>query len=269
MHDPSDFHGQSVLVTGGTRGIGLETGLSFGQRGALVYLTYRWGDHDESSILDRFARAGAPEPRIVAADVADRADTRALLTRIADEVGRLDVLVSNVSSAAIVNSFQDYTLKGLKQSISYSSWPLVAYLQESKAALGRYPGHVVALSSTGPAHFARGYDFVAASKAVLEVFVRYLNVRLRSEAVVINAVCAGGIRTESFERTFGEDFARFVGQFVPDSYWIEPAEVADTIVALCSGHCDAVSGQVINVDKGTTFFSNLMGLYANSRRAPT
>lgn len=266
MGDPFDFSGKTVLVTGGTRGVGLETGLAFGRRGARVVLTFRWGDHDEAAILRRFADAGAPPPRIVMADVANRDDTRALLGGIAADAGSLDVLVSNVSSAAVVRSFEDYTLKGLKQSISYSSWPLVAYLQEARAVLGRYPGHVVALSSTGPHHFAAGYDFVAAAKTVLEVFVRYLNVHLRADGVVINAVCAGGIRTESFERTFGPEFAAFVTRFVPDSYWIEPAQVADAIVALCSGYCDAIGGQVVDVDKGTTFFSNLMGLYASSRR---
>ena len=51
-----DFTGKVVLITGGTRGIGLETGLSFGKRVALCILTYRWGDHDESSIFKEFEK---------------------------------------------------------------------------------------------------------------------------------------------------------------------------------------------------------------------
>ena len=45
-----DFSGKVVLITGGTRGIGLETGLSFAKRGAQCVLTYNWGDHDEAAL---------------------------------------------------------------------------------------------------------------------------------------------------------------------------------------------------------------------------
>ena len=50
--------------------------------------------------------------------------------------------------------------------------------------------------------------------------------------------------------------------FVPDNYWIEPIEVANAIVGLCSGYCDAVNGQTITVDRGTSFFDNFMDMYA-------
>ena len=46
----NDFRGKAVLVTGGTRGIGLATGLAFGRRGADVTLTYKWGAEDEDAI---------------------------------------------------------------------------------------------------------------------------------------------------------------------------------------------------------------------------
>ena len=47
-----DFSGKVVLITGGTRGIGLQIGLSFAKRGALCILTYNWGDHDEDAIFN-------------------------------------------------------------------------------------------------------------------------------------------------------------------------------------------------------------------------
>ena len=65
-----DLRGKAVLITGGTMGIGLGIGLSFGRLGARCTLTYHWGSADEEAILRAFAQAGAPAPRLVRADVA-------------------------------------------------------------------------------------------------------------------------------------------------------------------------------------------------------
>ena len=67
--------GKAVVITGGTKGIGLACGLAFGQVGARTYLTHRWGSADEDELRRRFAEVGAPEPVIVEADVSN-ADRR-------------------------------------------------------------------------------------------------------------------------------------------------------------------------------------------------
>ncbi len=261
-----DFTGKVVLITGGTRGIGLETARAFGQRGARCFLTYSWGEHDEEAITADFTAVGAPAPRFIQADVSSAEDTEALMERLKREVEKIDVFISNVSVAQVIQSFDDYNLKGLKQSISYSSWPLVSYTLKIKEVFDRYPSHVMAVSSTGPDDYSFGYDYVAASKTVLETLCRYLGQHLRKENVVINAVRSRAIKTKTFEDTFGEELVPFVKQFLPDSYWISPEDLADTLVALCSGYCDAICGQTITVDKGTSFFDNFMDLYTRHRK---
>lgn len=265
-----NFAGKTVLITGGTRGIGLETALAFGKPGARCLLTYNWGDHDEDRIAESFRAAGAPPPLFFQADAGNREDTPRLMGEIkAAGINRIDAFISNVSASVLIRSFEDYTLKGLKQSISYSSWPLVDYTFAIRDAFGKYPAYVVGVSSTGPDHYAYGYDFVAASKTVLEVMCRYLNYRLRTEGVAVNAVRSRAIKTKSLEETFGQEMAAFMRQFVPDNYWIEPFELANAIVALCSGYCDAISGETITVDRGTSFFDNFMDLYTRFKQQPS
>ncbi len=261
-----DFSGKTVLITGGTRGIGLETGLSFGKRGALCILTYRWGDHDDEAIYKLFSEQKAPKPILVQADVANNDDTIALLNGLKPTVSKIDIFISNVSAAMVVNCFEDYSLKGLKKSISYSTWPMVGYTKEIFNAFGQYPKYIIGVSSTGPDDYSIGYDFVAASKTVMEVFVKYINFRLRKHDVCINAVRSRAIKTKSLEATFGKDLENFAKQFVPDNYWIQPEELSEAIVALCSGYCDTITGQTINVDKGTNFFDNLMEIYTRFQK---
>lgn len=263
-----DFTGKVVLITGGTRGIGLETALSFASLGAQCILTYRWGDHDEADINEQFRAVNAPLPVFAQADAASSDNTVELLTALKADFDTIDIFISNVSSAMIINCFADYSLKGLKQSLSYSTWPMIEYTKQINAIFGKYPAYIIGVSSTGPDYYSVGYDFVAASKIVMEVFVQYLNVRLREHKVVINAVRSRAIKTKLFEDTFGKELTEFAEKLVPNSenYWITPQDLAMPIVALCSGYCDAISGQVITVDKGTTFFDNFMEFYTRYRK---
>jgi NAD(P)-dependent dehydrogenase (short-subunit alcohol dehydrogenase family) len=257
----ADFRDRAVLVTGGTMGLGLATALAFAERGAGCWLTYRWGSADEDEVRARFAAIGAPAPRLVLADAACDADTDALLAEIGKSHASVDVFVSNVTAAPVVGDLTDYTPRALFKSIEYSAWPLVAYTRRIKEVFGRYPRYVVGMSSTGVDSFSVGYDFVAASKALMETLCRYLSYRLFDEDVRVNVVRSRSVRTASFDAHFGAEFSDFARRFTRESHFMQAEEVANAIVALCSGLMDGVSGQVLTVDRGTTFFDNLMRLY--------
>ena len=259
-----NFRNKSALITGGTRGIGLETGLGLGSYGANCILTYSWGDHDEDEIITRFREAGAPVPLLVQADVISKDDTRNLLEKIGEKYDSVDIFISNVSVAQAVRTFEDYSLKALKKTISYSTWPLVNYLKMIREKFNEYPDYVIGISSPGPDYYIHNYDFVAASKGLLEIFSKYLAYRLRDQGTNINIVRSSLVRTESFGMIIGKEFSGFMEKYgISDDIWIEPKEVADVVTALCSGYCDAINGQTITVDRGTTFFSNIMKIYSN------
>lgn len=263
----NDFRGRAVLVTGGTRGIGLATGLAFGRRGAHVTLTYKWGAEDDGAVTDAFAAAGAPPPDLVQSDAANDDDVTAVLTRIRARHDALDVLVANVAFGVPVASVDAYSKRALLTGIEQSAWPLVTHIKAATAIFGRAPRYVVGVSSEGAESMHVNYDLIAAAKATLETLCRYLHYRLHPAGTTVNVVRTRFVDTESLAATFGPGFADFVRRYEPDVL-TAPAAVGDAIFGLCSGPMDAVGGQVVTVDGGAGLFENFSRLFQERHAHP-
>jgi NAD(P)-dependent dehydrogenase (short-subunit alcohol dehydrogenase family) len=263
----NDFAGRAVLVTGGTRGIGLATGLAFGALGADVVLTYKWGSADDADVIEAFKRNGAAPPLLVRSDASRDDDVRNVLREIAARHTRLEVLVSNVAFGPTVSGLEDYTKRGLMMTVEYSAWPLVAHVIAAREIFGRAPHYVVGVSSEGPDTMHVGYDLIAAAKATLETFCRYLHYRLRDEGTIVNAVRTRFIDTDALTATFGPEFAPFIRRYEPDTLTKAEA-VAAAIVGLCAGPMDAVGGQVVTIDGGAGVFENFSRLFQERHIRP-
>jgi NAD(P)-dependent dehydrogenase (short-subunit alcohol dehydrogenase family) len=260
-----DFSGKNALITGGTRGIGLATALLFGRAGAQTYLTYKWGQDEYTALFAAFEKAGAPKPVLLQADVSVEEDTARLMGEIAHTAQSIDFFISNVGFAQRTMSLDEYKKRSLFKTLEYSTWPLIAYSQAIKKTFGAYPRRIIGISSDGPSHFYRGYDFVAASKALLEHFAKYMSVHLFSEGCRVNVIRFGSVKTESFTAIFGEAFFDYLkASGIPEEMLLSPEECAEAVFALASGFMDAVNGQIITVDKGMPFRDNFMVRYQES-----
>ncbi len=257
-----DMAGESVLITGGTKGIGLETALKFGEAGAQAYLTYKWGADDFSYLYDAFEAVNAPKPVLMQADVSVDEDTDALLEKIKENGDKVDYFISNVGFAQRTVSLDDYKKRSLFKTLEYSTWPMIEYTRKIKKVFGKYPKNVVGISSDGPSHFYEGYDFVAASKALLEHFGRYLSIHLFKEGSKVNIIRFGSVKTESFSYIFGEEFFDYLKEHgISEDMVLDPKECGKAVLGICSDMFSALNGQVITIDKGMTFSDNLMMRY--------
>jgi NAD(P)-dependent dehydrogenase (short-subunit alcohol dehydrogenase family) len=263
-----DMSGKSVLITGGTKGIGLASALEFARAGARTYLTFKWGSADQKELFSRFDAEKTERPVLLEADVSVDADTDRILAEIAKTEKKLDIFISNVGFAQRTMSLDDYQKRSLFKTLEYSTWPMVEYTRKIKKVFGKYPGYVIGISSDGPDHFYQGYDFVAASKALLEFFGKYLSVHLAKEGSHVNVIRFGTVKTESFSAIFGEEFFEFIRkQGVPDDMVLTPEDCGRSVFALCSGYMDAVNGQIVTADRGMPFSDNTMMRYLASKAA--
>ena len=254
----NSFTGKAVLITGGTRGIGLACGLAFARHGARVILTHRWGSADEDQLRARFTAIGAAPPMIVEADVSRDEDTAGLLDRIKAEHDHVDVFISNVAVVQRGEGTLELQRRSLYKSLEYSSWPFVGYLHAIHRAFGRYPRYAVAMSSDGPDSHYPAYDYVAVAKAGLETFVRYMGTHLYEDGCKVLALRSRQVMTESYKDMFGPEQVELGRRFA--EFACTPEEIADTTLALCSGMFDAMSGQVVTLDRGAAFVDNIATL---------
>ena len=261
-----DLAGKTVLVTGGTRGIGLATGIALSKLGARVALTNRWGSVTEEELAEKFKAAGAAPPDLFEADVAHDEDTTALMEALkAKGYDGIDIFVSNVAFAQVVKGIEEMNRRGLLRGIDYSAWPVVAYPLEMKKTFGRLPRYVIGMSSYGHETYHCNYSFAAAAKAVLETLVKYLGYMWFEDGVRVNVIRTRWVETDSFEATIGPEFAPFVRQWPHPGQFSTPDDVANAVVALVSGWLDGMTGTVLGVDYGAGFYDNVMRLYTEEK----
>lgn len=254
----TDYRDQAVLITGGTRGIGLASALAFAQRGAQCFLTYRWGSADEAEVCADFEARGYLRPVFVEADAGRPADIEVVLDAIAQKHDGVAVFVSNVCVAMLGGDVMSHQERSMIRSLEYSSWPLISYTQAIKKRFGSAPQYILATSSDGPDSYLPRYHYVAVAKAVLETLARYLSTHLRDEGSKVNVLRTRGVITDSYKDVFGQE--AFDRAKAHPEFQVSVEECADTIFALCSGLFDAMSGQVVTLDKGAGFADNALSL---------
>jgi NAD(P)-dependent dehydrogenase (short-subunit alcohol dehydrogenase family) len=252
-----DFSRKHVLITGGTRGIGLAAGLAFARLGAQCTLTHRWGSADENEIRARFLSIGGPAPAIEEADVADAEDTSALMARLAARGLAVDIFISNAACAPPIASVEQYVKRDFLRGIEFTAWPLAAYPLAINKAFGRYPKYIVGITSAGTVKHVDEYDAVAVAKSALETMCRYLAHRLGPQGVRVNLVRAGYVDTDALRAVIGSTLMDRMKEFFPE-YVIPAQDVAQAVVALCTGLLDGVIGHVLDVDHGTLFSDSVL-----------
>lgn len=247
-----DFTGRAVLVTGGTRGLGRAIGLAFGRRGAQAVLTHRWGSADEDALRAEFEAAGAPTPRVAEADAGDAADMDALLAGLAADGLAVDVFVANACVALPCPDPLAARPRDLDRTLDWSAWPVATTTAAIGRRLGRLPSRVIATSSDGPDRCYPGYLPVAVAKAALEALVAAL-ARGGQRAFVLRT---RHVLTRSVEQMFPGETGAVLTRFA--EYGTSAELAAEAAVALGSGLCDGLSGQVLTVDRGAALLDHAL-----------
>jgi enoyl-[acyl-carrier protein] reductase III len=239
------FSGKSVLVTGGSRGIGKGIALRFAELGApRIAVNYMRNDQAAEETAEALRALGA-EPLLLRGNLGD--PEKAM--RLVEEAGPLDVLVSNAASGVIRPALEldekhwDWTLNANARAL---------FTLARTAAPSMAPGSsIIAISSLGSTRVLEDYILVGTSKAAIEALVRYLAVELAPRDIRVNAVSAGLVETGALEHfPKRETMLSYYRERTPAGRLVEPRDVADAVCFLASPEAAMIRGQTLIVDGG-------------------
>jgi enoyl-[acyl-carrier protein] reductase III len=239
------FEGKSVLVTGGSRGIGKGIALRFAELGAArIALSYLRNDRAAEETAEELRKLGA-EPILVRGNLGEPDKAAALV----EQAGQLDILVSNAATG-VIRPLLELEEKHWDWTMNANARALLSLARH--AAPSMQPGSaIVAVSSLGSQRVLENYALVGTSKAALEALVRYLAVELAPREIRVNAVSAGLVETGALDHFLNrEEMLAWYERRTPAGRLVGPRDVADAVCFLCTPEAAMIRGHTLVVDGG-------------------
>jgi NAD(P)-dependent dehydrogenase (short-subunit alcohol dehydrogenase family) len=240
----------AILVTGGTKGIGLAIAARFARPGAEVFLNYRADQAAAEMARARIEAAGA-SCWLIQQDVGSPAGAKALLDEVSTRTDRLDQLV-HCAVSVLPQPLLTMDPAAFTAAINLNGTALMYLVQAAKELL-KPGGTVFFLSSRGGRTPLPNYAAVGVAKALAEALVRYLALELAPLGVRINCVAPSAVDTEALRQVYGERTDEILRQSAatnPSGRNVTDDDYCSLIEYLASPSAAMIQGQVVFVTGG-------------------
>ena len=245
---------RSVLVSGGSRGIGAAAALLAAQRGWAVAVNYTSDAAAAQGIVARI-RDGGGTALALQADVSDEAAVLAMFATIDRELPRLGALVNNAGVVDLQGRVDETTMARLQRMFAINVFGSFICAREAVLRMstkrGGLGGAIVNLSSAAARIGSPGqYVDYAAAKGAIDVFTMGLAKEVALEGIRVNAVRPGIIDTDIHASGGLPDRAKQMAPLVPMQRAGSAEEVAQAIVWLMSDAASYTTGAIVDVTGG-------------------
>lgn len=242
------FKGKTVLITGGSRGIGRATALEFGKLGANVCINFTSNENSALEVLNLLTQ-GEVNAKIFKADVADENSVKEMFDEIEKTFGAVDILVNNagITRDNIILRMKNEEWDQVLNTNLRGTFNCIKYA--SKGMMKKRYGKIINITSVVAFTGNVGQANYISSKAGIVGLTRSAAIELGARGIRVNAIAPGLIETEMTKDLPEERRDSMLAKVIL-GYFGKPEDVAKGVVFLASPDADYITGTVLHINGG-------------------
>lgn len=242
-----DLTGKNAIITGATRGIGLDVARQLASCGAnIAIIDIQLGD---GSAIEQIQKDFGVTCKGYAANVAETDAVEATMKQIIDDFGKIQILVNNagITRDGLLMRMKDEDFDSVLAVNLRSAFLCTRAL--TRHFMGQRTGRIINMASINGIRCQAGQANYASSKAGLIGLTKSNAMELGSRGITVNAVAPGFIETAMTAKMSEETITKYIAA-IPLQRMGTPADVANVVAFLASDEAAYITGQVLGVDGG-------------------
>jgi 7-alpha-hydroxysteroid dehydrogenase len=254
------MQGKTLVISGGTKGIGKACVYKFAQNGVNVAFTYNSSKEVAQAICDDVTAKFGVKCKCYPLNILEPETYKELFLEIDKDFDRVDFFISNamIYGRAVVGGYGKFMRlkpRGLNNIYTATVNAFVCGAQQAATRMQKVGGGaIVSLSSTGNLVYIENYSGHGTNKAAVEAMVRYAATELGSMGIRVNAVSGGPIDTDALKAfTNYDEVKEKTAELSPLGRIGQPEDLAQACYFLCTPDASWMTGHTMIVDGGTTF----------------
>ncbi len=254
------FKGKTLVLSGGTKGIGKDIVQRFAEYHCDIAFTYNSNEEEAKKIAQDLESKYKIKVRSYPLNILEPDTYKELFETIDKDFDRVDFFVSNaiISGRSVAGGFAPFMRlrpRGLNNIYTATVLAFVVGAQEAaKRMMKTGGGSIVSMSSTGNLVHIENYTGHGSSKAAVETVVKYAALELAKDNIRVNAVSGGPIETDALMKFPNyDDLKAGVVARTPLGRIGNPSDIGGVVRFLCTQDAKWITGQTIIVDGGSTF----------------
>jgi len=251
--DRFNLAGRRALITGGSRGLGLEMARALGEAGAEIVISGSSTEHLQHAcqqLNDEGLKASS-----VQADLSRPEEAERLCDAVLRDHAPIDILINNVGGRRINTPTEDLSLEDWQRILDLNlTQAFILTKRLGAAMIPRQWGRIINISSINafwPGKAMRGRSYEA-SKGALTMFTKAVAADWATHGITVNAIAPGPFLTDANQRWINErpEFEGEVAGSIPVGRWGRPEEIGPLALYLASDASSYMTGSVLIIDGG-------------------
>lgn len=240
---------KSVLITGGTRGIGEAISREFAKKGYDIIINYVNSSEKAQNLKQELEKEYNIKVLPIQADISNEIEIKNMVDTAIKEFGKIDVLVNN-AGIVIDREFEDRTVEDWKKTLDINLIaPFVLTKLVGKEMMKQKSGSIINISSTNGlnTYYPTSVDYDASKSGLISL--TYDSAVQFAPYVRVNCIAPGWVNTE-MNKELPEDFVKEETERILVKRFAEPKEIAKVATFLASEDASFINSTVIKVDGG-------------------